>query len=171
MNTDILTATEAAELLGVSDMTIRRWISNDFIQATKHNRVWQIQRAEVERILEDTDTDRPTSGDAPTDRPTEPATPPTSDESLHWELKMLRVKLETVERENAQLSDETRRLHAELERSQRQLEESLTSVRALTEQNERLTILLANEQAQRMKALPRPFSWVRRLFGRHTEGG
>ena len=84
---------------------------------------------------------------------------------------MLRYKLETVEGQNTQMSDENSRLHMELERSQRQLEESLTSVRALTEQNERLTLLLANEQAQRIKALPRPFGWMRRFFGRRTDGG
>ena len=36
-------------------------------------------------------------------------------------------------------------------------------------QMERHTMLLANEQSFRMKALPRPLGWLRRIFGNRSE--
>ena len=72
-------------------------------------------------------------------------------------LKSLEDELDKVRQENERLQSESVQVRG-------QLEDALASIRALTEQNERLTILLANEQAQRIKALPNPLGWIRRLF-------
>ena len=169
--TDMLTATEAAALLNVSDMTIRRWISNGVIQASKRGRSWQINRTEVERVLGDPNTDRPTVDDTPTDSSTDTSVnrQTSATGGPNWEMEQLRTKLSIAEEENGRLESEVSRMGVDLERIQRQFEEALGSVRALTEQNERLTLLLANEQVQRMKAQPKPFGWVRRLLGRREE--
>ena len=154
-----LTATELADRLGLSDKTIRKRIANGEIQACKHGRVWQIPISEVERIAEQS-ADPP---EAPTDRNgTEELTglngnlTGTSADPNPVEVERLRGDLETMTE---------RALSAE-----KRLERALDSIQSLSEQNERLTILLANEQVQRLKALPNPLGWISRLFGQkfHT---
>jgi excisionase family DNA binding protein len=47
---DILTADEAAEMLGYHPDYVRRLLRNRAIKAQQFNRVWMIDRQEVERI-------------------------------------------------------------------------------------------------------------------------
>lgn len=81
-------------------------------------------------------------------------------------VRELELRVKEVERERDRLRSELDMNDSARSELHRQVSESLTSIRALTEQNERLTILLANEQASRMKMLPQTEGWVHRLFGR-----
>lgn len=74
--------------------------------------------------------------------------------------------------EFALIRQERDQLRQEVEYLRPQVLSQSESIRAISEQNDRLTILLANEQAQRMKALPRPISsWIARLFTRGPKLG
>jgi len=163
---DFLTATEAAQVLGVSDATVRNRIADESLQARKHGREWRIPQSEVERIKtlmdEDGEWFAPKKPKAPNETKEETKNTERNESSLQWEVEMLWVKLEAAERENSHLGKESENLH-------QQIIEQSHSIRSLTEQNERLTLLLANEQAYRMKALPRPIGWIRKLFGRQAE--
>ena len=153
-----LAVQETLQALNISRTTLHRRIKKGEFETQKRNGRLFVAvplKQLMERPLEQSET-----------------TPGTSETS---EITKTRIELEATRRERDVLRDEIQRLREDWKRSQIQLEqqahqnqEALASVRALTEQNERLTILLANEQAHRMKALPRPPGWIARLFGRRS---
>jgi len=143
------TAKEAANLYNVAESTIRKYIRNGRLSAEKHGKIWRIS----EFALLDT---FPMSLSIPHDIPQ--SIPHDAHHTAHLErLKSLEDELDKVRQENERLQSESAQVRG-------QFEDALASIRALTEQNERLTILLTNEQAQRIKALPNPLGWIRRLF-------
>ena len=143
------TAKEAANLYNVAESTIRKYIRNGRLSAEKHGKIWRIS----EFALLDT---FPMSLSIPHDIPQ--SIPHDAHHTAHLErLKSLEDELDKVRQENERLQSESAQVRG-------QFEDALASIRALTEQNERLTILLTNEQAQRIKALPNPLWWIRRLF-------
>lgn len=48
---DLLTATEAAELLRVHRQTIARWAMDGTLPGVKVGRDWRFRRADIERLL------------------------------------------------------------------------------------------------------------------------
>ena len=52
MGKDILTVTEVAEYLKLSDKTIRRMISTGQLKASKVGGSWRIKEADIEKFLD-----------------------------------------------------------------------------------------------------------------------
>lgn len=49
METEILTLQEAAQLLKISDATLRNWIKNGKIPALKEGRAYRIKKVDIEK--------------------------------------------------------------------------------------------------------------------------
>ena len=166
-----LTATDVAKLLGVSDTAVRKRIQNGSIPAEKRGREWRIRRDEIDhlRVLLNDSTEPPnldrtnrTNHEPLSSVMTEPPNPDrTNHEPLSSmvEVDRLRSENDALRREIEVLQDERNEIRAELKRLHARMEH-------LEALNERLTLLLANEQAQRLRILPRPLSWFARLLGR-----
>ena len=140
-----LTATEAARRLGISESAIRKRIQAGSLNAKKKGRAWRIPLEEIEREADATAPERETTalgGNATAPFPQFPAED-TERHALEIEVEVARAKLGHIEEE--------------LTRTQHQLAQS-------TEHVDRLTVLLSNEQALRMQALPSPISWIKRLI-------
>lgn len=45
-----MTITQAAAMLGKSEITLRRWIDSEYMQAVKIGKMWEISADEIERI-------------------------------------------------------------------------------------------------------------------------
>jgi excisionase family DNA binding protein len=176
---EFLTAIQAAQMLGVSDATVRNRIADGSICAKKHGREWRIALAEVERVrqlMADEDDAFPPKSPNETNATNEASeTTERNLDGFRWEVEILRVKLEAAEREN-------RLLHSESENLRQQGLEHSQSIRALTEQidhpdpsGQALTQLLAMKEqnctalTEQMKLLEdsrqKPSFW-RRLLGK-----
>lgn len=143
---ETLTATDAARMLGVSDTAVRKRIASGSLRAVKVGRQWQIPASEVTRLTEPAEPDR---------------TNPNPQSSVSSDAETARIRAES-----AALRRELNALTEHAFAAAKHLERALDTIDALTEQVNRLTVLLANEQARRLRALPRPLSWLARLFGR-----
>ncbi len=82
--------------------------------------------------------------------------------ALYTEVEVLHAKLTSAEQSRESGSRELEVLRDELQHVRARLER-MESV------NDRLTILLSNEQALRMKALPRRVGFFGRLFGARVD--
>ena len=144
-----VTVRDAAAALGVSERTIYKRVKRGELEReTRHGRAYILIECEV---------------------------PNGSDSSEHEServqnvIRELELRLKHAERERDVLRSELDLNGSERSELRHQLSDSLSSVRALTEQNERLTVLLANEQVQRLRSLPSESTqrgWLGRLFGR-----
>lgn len=56
---DLVNAKQAAAIVGLSEQSIRRLCSQDFIKATKVGRDWVIERKALEGIVKRKNTGRP----------------------------------------------------------------------------------------------------------------
>ena len=85
---------------------------------------------------------------------------------LREEVERLKSANHEPETEDKRVCNQCEMLQTRLETSERMNEVLLKRIEWLESQMERTTILLAAEQQQRVKALPSPFSWVKRFIGR-----
>ena len=127
---------ELAKKLDVSVQSVYNRIKRGTISASKVDGAWIIDQEEVEKLLS-TDDPMVLNGFE-------------SVENVLNGLNVWKEKFEMLEKENTYLKDRIIQLENLLDRQ--------------TEIAERHTLLLAQEQASRMKALPRPVGWIRRIF-------
>jgi excisionase family DNA binding protein len=178
MPEDIASVAELARILGISEVAILKRIKRGTVDATKVGRKWHIPRSEVERLQ--TNLPNPSKPNPDAERPNLTLTVrearesawqqdldalTTENEGLHRKLgeseqqaDHLRREADTVRAERDSHQDEVKRLHVRVEHL-----DGMTD--KLQETNERLTILLSNEQGLRMSALPPARSWIGRLLG------
>jgi excisionase family DNA binding protein len=140
-----MSAPEAARRLGVTDSYVRKLLASGQLAGKKKNGAWRISVAEVERYRE-------RNG------------PPEERDSAGEERNLERDRAEVAVAEAALLKE---RIEA-MERDAGHLRQQAMH---LQEQNDRLTILLGNEQASRMQALPRRRGWFSRLFVGEASAG
>jgi len=179
MNT--YSAIESAQLTGVGYSTIRRHIGAGKLRATRHGRALRITERELHRVYpaafgaKDSahDTAHNVTSSAHTERSnsahdTAISSAQTATVGAHTtDSDVLRVKLEASERAHEATRreldvQETNFQHSQqqLERTQGQLDESLASVRALTDEIKGLTAMIHAH-----RALPSPVGWLRSAIG------
>jgi len=127
---------ELAKKLDVSVQSVYNRIKRGTISASKVDGAWVVDQEEVEKLLS-TDDPMVLNGFE-------------SVENVLNDLNVWKEKFEMLEKENTYLKDRIIQLENLLDRQ--------------TEIAERHTLLLAQEQASRIKALPRPAGWIRRIF-------
>ena len=127
---------ELAKKLDVSVQSVYNRIKRGTISASKVDGAWTVDQEEVEKLLS-TDDPMVLNGFE-------------SVENVFNDLNVWKEKFEMLEKENTYLKDRIIQLENLLDRQ--------------TEIAERHTLLLAQEQASRIKALPRPVGWIRRIF-------
>ena len=76
-----------------------------------------------------------------------------------------RLRNKSDERSETSVCGECNVLQTRLEEKTEQVEYLKKRIDWLESQSEKQTILLAQEQSFRMKALPRPLGWLKRIFG------
>ena len=127
---------ELAKKLDVSVQSVYNRIKRGTISASKVDGAWVVDQEEVEKLLS-TDDPMVLNGFE-------------SVENVLNDLNVWKEKFEMLEKENTYLKDRIIQLENLLDRQ--------------TEIAERHTLLLAQEQVSRIKALPRPAGWIRRIF-------
>ena len=142
-----ISARKAAELLGISDAAVRKRIANGSLAAVKEKGAWKIPLEEIHRIQ--AQKGAANAEDLPPDTQ-----------------RKAEIQIELLQRELAELRQERDYLRQEVERLHQRLEQLEGSLRHAEQMNDRLSLLLANEQAQRLRALPSSKNFLRRLFRR-----
>ena len=137
---EYFSAREAARRLGISDTTLRNWIANGSVRATRDGRRWQISFEEIERCQRSRQP-REEVANAPSH---------TSYEEVGIESEILRAKLAASEREH-----EATRRH--LEDSRAEIEHLRSQCSALTHEVQGLTAIIHQSRL----ALPSPAGWLR----------
>ena len=180
------TAKEAAEFAGIAYSTIRKHIAEGKLRAKRDGRCLWIEADELallypnfsepprERVSESADTADNSVMTAPNSAE---ETADTAHQSADTVLNSASHSTTTVLESDTEfraeftwIRQERDLLRQEVFFLRQQVLEQTQSTRALAEQNERLTLLLANEQARRIPALPKPLGWMRKVFGRRASG-
>jgi excisionase family DNA binding protein len=161
MSDRFLSASEAARILGVSEKTIRNRIDAGTILAEKRGRVWRIPVDEIGESSE---------GPKGSDRISEHSPePPNGSESGFGRSEGSGHRSESASEcdelrgDRDALITELEVIRTKLGASEQQSELLREQLEQATAQIDRLTMIVANEQALRMKALPSPFSWIKRV--------
>ena len=149
MSERFVTASEAARRLGISEKTVRNRIAAGLLRAEKQGRVW--------RILLDEDAPSSERSEPESERSSEP---PEGSEP-HSEYGS---DVDTLRMERDALTTEVAMLRTKLEGSEQQSELLRTQLDHGAAPIDRLTMIIANEQAVRMSALPSPISWIKRIM-------
>ena len=165
-----VSATKAAELLGITDTAIRKRIKAGSIRAMKHGREWRIPMSEIEPVSEGSDENEPNSepdrtnpnlvGSIGSESPENPLIDQYQGErdALAQELEVLRMKLVHAEEQHEATRRECEATCRTLGRAESEVDhlrgantQQGETIRNLTEEIKGLTITLHNEQGQRMQ--------------------
>jgi DNA-binding Lrp family transcriptional regulator len=145
-----MTLSSLAKKLNVSHQALYNRIKRGTLNASKVDGTWYIDATECERVLQGFET---VSNDSQ---------PESNGVEVPLEGDLADEPCDTCERRTA----ECERWQEKHQMVVEQNEYLKKRIEWLESQIERQTILLATEQAQRMKALPRPFGWFGRVFRR-----
>lgn len=123
---EMLSASAAAEILGVSETAIRKRIKAGTLSATKEGGIWQIPREEIENLSGEPNPNRTAASNQ-----TEP-----NPESSSHDLEILQTKLNSYQRENDQLQKQVEYLQTQNDHLTQLVAVAQKSVGQLTEQNQ-----------------------------------